>query len=165
MLRTRVRVASARVTLILAALAGMLVLTVGNAPVAGATTSESSANLSGIYIPVGRWAGTVTTSTGLVESVETRFRLNGKVEVATPTGSFTGTWRQTGLRTFTYQFVRTLSGPGGVVIGSIDIRHAATLTAWNQYTSTGTATAYDLNGNQLFAGTVTSTGTRVFDGL
>ncbi|EFC79184.1 hypothetical protein [Parafrankia sp. EUN1f] len=153
MLRSSVRRASARATLILAALASMLALTVGAAPVAGASASV-------YYLPVGCWSGTATTTLGTTESVESHFYLNGKFEVSTPTGDFTGSWKSTGPRTFTYGFVRTLPGPGGVVIGTIDIKHSATFTAWNTYTSTGTATAYDLNGNVLFSGPVSSTGTR-----
>ncbi|MEX5634627.1 hypothetical protein [Parafrankia sp. FMc2] len=159
MLRSRVRAAATRVTLILTALAGALVLVGAPAATAAPATADTSAR-SIYYLPVGCWSGTATTSTGQTEAVETKFLLNGTFQVATPTGSFTGSWKSTGPRTFTYKFVRSLPGPNGSVIGTIDIRHAATFTAWNTYTSTGTATAYDLNGNVLFSGPVSSTGTR-----
>lgn len=155
MLRTRVRVASARATLILAALASTLVLLVGTAPVAKAGGPV-------YYLPIGCWSGTATTATGVVESVNSIFSPNGTFRVETPSGTFTGTWQSTGPRTFTYHFVRTLPGPGGTVIGSLDISHSATFTAWNKYTSTGTAIGTDLNGNVLFTGPVSSTGTRTF---
>ncbi|OAA26994.1 hypothetical protein UG55_10108 [Frankia sp. EI5c] len=154
MLGSSVRRASARATLILAALASMLVLAISGAPVAGATSG------SVYYLPTGCWTGTATTATGVTEPVESHFYANGKFTVATPTGTFNGTWKSTGPRTFTYAFVRTLPGPNGSVIGTIDIRHSATFTTARAYTSTGTATAYDLNGNLLFSGPVSSTGTR-----
>ncbi|WP_035752000.1 hypothetical protein [Parafrankia discariae] len=160
MLRPRVRLASARAALLLAALAGTLALAVGVAPVAGAASTTTNGGGGGSYSPVGYWTGTATTALGATEPVQLLFLPKSRFAVATPTGTFWGTWHSTGPRTFTYAFVRTLPGPNGTVIGSIDIQHSATFSSRDAFTSAGTATAHDLNGNLLFSGPVTSTATR-----
>ncbi|SQD93370.1 MULTISPECIES: hypothetical protein [unclassified Parafrankia] len=157
MLRPRVRLASTRAALLLAALAGTLALAVGVAPVAGAASTTSH---GGGYSPVGYWTGTATTALGATESVQMLFLPKSRFAVATPSGTFWGSWHSTGSKTFTYSFVRTLPGPNGTVVGSIDIRHSATFSSRDAFSSTGTATGYDLNGNVLFSGPVTSTATR-----
>ncbi|MGE3927319.1 MAG: hypothetical protein AB7G13_30695 [Lautropia sp.] len=75
-----------------------------------------------------------------------------------------GTWRRIGPRAyeFAFQFFRFEPSGSGVPIGSQVVRHEVRL-AWDgqSYTSQGTATFYDVDGNPLPAGGCsTSTATR-----
>lgn len=158
MLRHRPRFASTLGALI-STLALALVVGSGVAPAANATDSATTGGGGG-YSPIGYWTGTVSTANGSSEPVRMLFGFNDTFVVFTESGSFTGTWRSTGRKTFTYAFVRTLPGPDGSVIGSIDIQHSATFKNWWSFTSTGTATGYDLDGNVLFTAPVSVEATR-----
>jgi len=124
---------------------------------ASATDSRGSATT---FSPIGCWDASVTTASGSSEPVRLVFSRRSQLVIVAPDGTFGGTWHSTGAKTFTFAFTRTLPGDDGTVIGSIRISHSATFTSADAFTSTGIATGYDLNGNQLFTAPVSSTATR-----
>lgn len=109
---------------------------------------------------VGRWDAAVVTAAGTTEPVGLHFTPNGSLVVTAPDGTFTGRWTSIGPGTFTFWFTRTLPVDGGEVVGSITVRHTATFSGPNAFSSTGTAVGHDPAGGRLFSATVSSTATR-----
>lgn len=112
--------------------------------------------------PVGVWRDVVSRPDAAPETVDIVFAPGFRMIVRTGDGETAiGSWAATGPSTFTFTFVRDLKD-GATTIGKITISHSATVgTGGRTFTSTGTATARDLQGNLLVTLPITSTATRV----
>ncbi|WP_298796355.1 hypothetical protein [uncultured Pseudonocardia sp.] len=137
--------------------------TAGAAPaVTAAPAAVSAVDASRPASPVGVWKDVVSRPDSPPENVDIVFGPNLRLVVRTSDGETpTGSWAPTGPTTFTFTFTRDLKS-GDTTIGKITITHSATLgTGGRTFTSTGTATARDLQGNLLVTLPITSTATRV----